>query len=106
MTSPNQTSIVGIAAREALHAASSYSETKRAHLNTATACAAQGVTFLPMVCETSGAWAPEASAILKQLARKAAARDGRRASEHYRALLQRLAVKVRTANARAHLRRM
>ncbi len=106
VTSPNQSTVVGTAAREALHAAISYSETKRAHLNTATAYEAQGVTFLPMVCETSGAWAPEASAILKQLARKAANRDSRPASEHYRALLQRLAVKVRTANAWAHLRRM
>ena len=97
---------VGTAAREALHAAISYSETKRAHLNTATDCETQGITFLPMVCETSGAWAPAASAVLKQLARQAANRDARPASEHYRTLLQRLAVKVRTANARAHLRRM
>jgi cytochrome c5 len=106
VTSPNQSATVGIAAREALHAAVSYSETKRAYLNTVTQCQAQGVTFLPMVCETSGAWAPEASAVLKQLARQAASRDARPASEHYRALLQRLAVKVRTANAKAHLRRM
>ena len=106
VTSPNQAAYVGTAANVALHAAISYSETKRAHLNTATACAAQGVTFLPMVCETSGAWAPEASAVLKQVARQAAARVGRPASEFYRSFLQRLAVAVRTANARAHLKRM
>ena len=105
VTSPNQSTTVGIAAREALHAAISYSETKRAHLNTATQCQTLGVTFLPMVCETTGAWAPEASAVLKQLARQAATREARPASECYRALLQRLAVQVRTANARAHLRR-
>ena len=88
-----------------MHTAISYSETKRAHLNTAATCATQGITFVPMVCETSGAWAPEASAVLKQLARQAANRDARPASMHYRALLQRLAVKVRAANARAHLKR-
>ena len=106
ITSPNQTAHVGIAAREALHAATSYSETKRAHLNTASLCEAQAITFLPMVCETSGAWAPEASAVLKQLARQAGNKAGKPASELYRTLLQRLAVKVRTSNARAHLKRM
>ncbi|CAE8583505.1 unnamed protein product [Polarella glacialis] len=69
VTSPNQVAYVGTAANVALHASISYSETKRAHLNTAAACAAPGVTFLPMVCETSGVWAPEASAVLKQVAR-------------------------------------
>ena len=107
VTSPNEAAFVGTAASEALHAAISYTETKRAHLNTATSCAEQGVTFLPMhVCETSGAWAPAASAVLKQIAKLAAARAGKPASELYRSLLQRLSVIVRTANARAHLRRM
>ncbi|CAE8594402.1 unnamed protein product [Polarella glacialis] len=104
--SPNQVAYVGTAANVALRASISYSETKRARLNTAAACAAQGVTFLPTVCETSGAWAPEASAVLKQVARQAAARAGRPASELYRSLLQRLSVAVRTANARAHLKRV
>ena len=106
VTSPNQAAFVGRAASEALHAATSYSETKRAHLNIAASCAEQGVTFLPMVCETSGAWAPEASAVLKQIAKLAAARAGKPASKLDRALLQRLSVTVRAANTRAHLRRM
>ena len=91
---------------QALHAAKSYSETKRAHLDTADACKGAGVTFLPMVCESSGAWAPEASIVLKHLAKRAADRAGRQVSGVYRELLQQLAVVIRSANARAHLRRM
>ena len=44
--------------------------------------------------------------MLKQIAKLAAARAGQPASKLYRALLQRLSVTVRTANARAYLRRM
>ena len=40
-------------------AAEAYGAYKRRHLDTADACAAQHVTFLPMVIETTGAWAPE-----------------------------------------------
>ena len=98
--------MAGRAAQEALHAAKSYSETKRAHLDTASACKAAGVTFLPMVCESSGAWAPEAGLVLKHLAKRAAARTGRKTQDVFRDLLQRLSVITRTANARALLRRM
>ena len=106
VTSPNLSLVAGRAAQEALHAAKSYSETKRAHLGTADACKEAGVTFLPMVCESSGAWAPEAGVVLKHMARRAAARAGRKTCDVFRELLQRLSVTVRSANARAHLRRM
>ena len=106
VTSPTQPAFVDTASNVALHAASSYSETKRAHLNTATACADAGVTFLPMVCESTGAWATEASAVLKQLAKAAALREGVATSVVYRRLLQRLSLVVRTANAKAQLRRL
>ena len=62
-----------------------------------------------MVAETSGAWSPEATLVFKHLAKKAASHVGGEAREVqriYRALLQKLAVVIRTANARAHLKRM
>ena len=106
VTSPNLPQVAGRAAQEALHAAKSYSETKRAYLDTATACKDAGVTFLPMVCESTGAWAPEAGIVLEHLAKRAAARAGRRTEDVFRELLRRLSVTTRTANARALLRRM
>jgi hypothetical protein len=106
VTSPNQALVVANAAREALFAAKAYSETKRNHHNTATDCDNQGVAFVPMVAESSGAWSPEASLVFKHLAKKAASRNGGDVSKIYRSFLQKLAVTIRSANARAHLRRM
>ena len=109
MTSPNQSLFVTNASKEALFAAKAYSETKRSHQNTAFECEQHGVSFIPMVAETSGAWSPEATLVFKHLAKKAASHVGGEAQEVqriYRALLQKVAVVIRTANARAHLKRM
>ena len=104
VTSPQQASVVGAASREPLHAAKTYSAHKRDYLNTGAACESQGVTFLPMVAETSGAWAPEAAVALNHLAKKAAARRVAETSHFYHNLLQRLSVQIRSSNARAHLK--
>ena len=76
----------------------SYARLKAAHMDTAGACARQGVKFLPMVLESTGAWDPAAARVLWELARAAAAREGAQ-------LLQDLCATVRTHQARAVLRR-
>ena len=52
-------------------AAADYAQHKELHLDTAQACAAQGVKFMPMVAECTGAWAPEALKVLKHVAHAA-----------------------------------
>jgi hypothetical protein len=96
---------VGRAAANALTAANEYCDTKRVHENTQAQCDAAGITFLPMVAETSGAWAPESLAVWKQLATATAVRQGRDAAAVLREMLQSLSVSIRRANARAYLRR-
>ena len=93
------------AAKNALAAATEYCDTKRNHDTTESQCNAAGVTFLPMVAETSGAWAPESLKVWKQLATAAAARQGLDAAIVMREMIQSLAVAIRGANARAYLRR-
>ena len=105
ITAPQRQGVVSESAAGALHAAKAYSDHKRSYQNTAQLCEAQGIVFRPMVCETSGAWAPEATALLKQLATAAAGRLGQPTGTLYRELLQRTSVAVRLANARAHLKR-
>ena len=62
-------------------------------------CAAQNVTFLPMVIETTGAWSPEAARALGHISRAAGSpRSGA-------TLLQEACVLVRSWRARAALRR-
>ena len=105
ITAPQRQGIVGRAAVSALSAASEYCDTKRSHEQTQLQCDAAGITFLPMVAETSGAWAPESLAVWKQLAKATAVRQGRDAATVLQEMLQSLSVSIRRANARACLRR-
>ena len=58
-----------------------------------------------MVFEPSGAWAPESLHTLKEIAKFSALRAGTEESVAVGALLQRLSVVIRTAGARAVIRR-
>ena len=93
------------AAKTALAAATEYCDTKRNHENTQSQCDAAGVSFLPMVAETTGAWAPESLLVWEQLAIATAVRQGRETTVVQREMLQSLSVVIRGANARAYLRR-
>ena len=102
ITAPQRLDVLG--AEGITSAASAYTEHKRRHLDTAEACAAQQVFFLPMVvettgawAETTGAWAPEAAKALESISR-AAGSDGS-------TLLQEASVLVHSWRARAALRR-
>ena len=102
VTGPQRLGTLGEAARSSLAAAIAYAETKRAHLDTAAACQAQGVRFVPLVVETSGAWEPE---VLVQIARAVASREGEDPAALHAELLQELSVAVRSFRAKAALRR-
>ena len=93
------------AAKRATSAAEAYASTKATHLGTARECEAQGVAYVPLVVETTGAWAPRAAGILKRVARAAAARSGEEPGRTHAKLLQELCVIVRGYRARAVLRR-
>jgi len=87
------------------YAATEYCSTKRSYENTQAECEAAGVTFIPMVAETTGAWAPESLAVWKQLASAAAIREGKDKDRVLQEMLQSLSVTIRRANAQAFLRR-
>ena len=53
-----------------------YEQTKRRHLDTALQCANQGITFVPMVAEPTGAWGPVALKTFAALSKTAAAESG------------------------------
>ena len=105
ITAPQRQDIVAQAAGAALAAASAYAATKASHLNTAPLCGQQGVRFVPIVAESTGAWDREAGQILLQIACSAAARTGDAASTLHSELLQELSVIIRSHRARAVLRR-
>ena len=105
IVSPLRQDIMPQAAENAGAAARAYETFKRTHLNTETECGQQGVTFVPMVAESSGGWGPEGLQTLRQLAKGTAWRAGSDASASMGQLLQRLCVCTRSAKARAVLRR-
>jgi hypothetical protein len=104
-TSPQRQDALERSAQGGLSAAESYTAFKKRYLNTAEQCSRQGVLFLPMVFEPSGAWAPHVLRILKEIAKISALRSGEEESFVIGAVLQRLSVVIRTAGARAVLRR-
>jgi len=53
-----------------------YEAFKRDHLDTASCCARQGLTFVPMVVEPTGAWGSTALSTLSALAKRSAAYSG------------------------------
>ena len=81
VTAPQQQLHLQAAAREPLAAATAYTSRKQTFEDTAEVCQAQGVDFLPMVVETSGAWAPEAMTVIRRMAAVAAPASGRAEAE-------------------------
>ena len=93
------------AAEKPLAAASDYVTKKREHLDTEAACEAQGITFLPMVMESTGAWATESSKVVYQLAAAVATSTGKDVKVVHKEMLEGAAVCVRRAKAKAVLKR-
>ena len=105
ITSPQRQAALLLASGEAGAAAGLYETHKKVFLDTEDQCEQQGISFLPMVAESSGGWGPSGVIVLKTLAKKAAARDGSPASVHMSHYLEGLSVAIRRAAARAVLRR-
>ena len=80
VTGPQRQETLGEAARKSLAAAMSYADVKRSHLDTAQTCQAQGIRFLPLVAESTGAWEPEGAKVLQHISGAVAVREGAEAS--------------------------
>lgn len=64
VTAPQRTDhLLALGAVGVRSAAAAYAHTDAAHLGTARQCAAQGVRFVSLVAETTGAWDPAAAAV-------------------------------------------
>ena len=82
-----------------------YECTKRNHLDTASLCRNQGITFVPMVAEPTGAWGPIALKTFAALAKTSAAESGNTPKVSLSQLLEHLCVIIRRSGAQAVLRR-
>ena len=105
ISSPQRQAALAQDFREVGQAAAAYEDVKRSHLNTAQSCAAQGLTFVPLVAEPSGGWGPSGVTALRRLARAVELRTGEHRAAVGARFFQQLSVAVRRASARAILRR-
>ena len=105
ITAHQRQDTLALASSRAGAAAEAYDRQKEAHLHTAQACASQGVSFVPMVVETTGHWDVGAARVLRHIATAVAARTGDLADHVHTSMLQELCVVVRSFRARAALRR-
>ena len=71
----------------------------------ASLCQQQGLSFIPLVAETTGAWAPAAAQVLKGIVRAAAAREQGDPAAFFAEFLQEASVLVRRFRGRAALQR-
>ena len=105
VTAPQRQESLAQAGQQSLAAAASYAEAKAAHLQTARACAEQGVRFILLVAEATGAWDKEASKTLLLISRAVAAREEGQPALVHAEMLQKFPVLLRAHRARAILRR-
>ena len=107
ITSPQRQEVVNRASSETGYAAVAYESRKRSYLQTEEECRQQGILFVPLVAESSGGWGPSALAAFRKMAKRAAGRSGLAtpAQAVLPRFLEQLCVSVRSAKARAVLRR-
>ena len=105
VTSPQRSDYLALFAQTRASAASEYEGYKRRYMGTEQDCARQGITFIPMVAEPSGAWGPQGLKTLSALAHAKALHSGVEAGPVMGHLLQSLCVGIRRASARAVLKR-
>ena len=102
VTSPLQQNILAKAAVTCGEAGRAYEAVKLSKSN-ASDCAARGINFIPMVVESFGGWAPQASVVLNRVSKLLAERQSVPRSTALRRLHQRLSVTLQRANARSIL---
>ena len=105
VTAPQRQETLAQASVRTAAAAEAHARHKELHLRTAQACEQQGVKFVPMVAECTGAWDPSALKVLKHVAHAVAAKTGEEPAACYNQLLQELGATIRSFRARAALRR-
>jgi hypothetical protein len=105
ITSPHRAPILREAARSGGAAANQYEITKKLHLNTENLCRDQGISFIPLVAETSGGWGPSGLKTITKLAKRMSLTSEQPASLMVSQLLESLCTAIRRANARAVLKR-
>jgi hypothetical protein len=105
VSSPQRADYLASFAQTRASAASEYEGHKRRYMGTEQDCARQGITFIPMVAEPSGAWGPQGLKTLSALAHAKALHSGVEAGPVMGHLLQSLCVGIRRASARAVLKR-
>ena len=88
-------------------ATEAYERLKCNYQNTEESCRAEGITFIPMICEADGGgWGPAAHKVWCELAKIKAMLTGEQNSTIANRLLQSLGLIIHRENARAVLRRL
>ena len=106
VTSGLRGDLVNESAKDGSSAPKLYEEKKCSHLDTKTLCEAEGITFLPVICEADGGgWGPTAHKVWAELAKFKALRTGEQSSVIVNRLLQSLGLILHRENARAILKR-
>jgi hypothetical protein len=106
VTSGLRDDVVRRSAVDGSSAVSAYEDFKRTHNDTANACQAEGITFIPVVCEADGGgWSPAAHKTWSELAKRRSLLTGESESTVAVQLLQNLGLILHKENARAILQR-
>ena len=106
VTSGLRSELVWHSARDGQSVLLRYEDAKCSHMDTKAHCAAEGITFVPMVVDAvGGGWGPEAQRVWGELAKSQALAAGESSSTTGPRLLQSLAIVLHRENARAVLRR-
>ena len=106
VTSGLRDNVVRRSAVDGSSALSAYEDFKRSHNDTARACEAEGISFIPVVCEADGGgWSPAAHKTWNELAKRRCLITGEPESTVAVQLLQNLGLILHRENARAILRR-
>ena len=90
VTAPQRQETLAQASVHTAAAAEAHARHKELHLHTAQACEQQGVKFVPMVAECTGAWDPSALKVLKHVDHAVAIKTGEEPAACYNKLLQEL----------------
>ena len=107
VTSGLRVDLVNKSAENGSAATEAYEHLKCSYLNTEESCRADGITFIPVICEANGGgWGPAAHKVWSELGKTKAMLTGEQSSSIANRFLQSLGLIVHRENARAVLRRL
>ena len=107
VTSGLRVDLVKNSAQNSSSATEAYERLKRSYLNTEENCRAEGILFIPVICEADGGgWGPAAHKIWSELAQTKALLTGEQNSTVANRLLQSLGLILHREYARAILRHL